>query len=114
MHAAPPAPHDVADSLVGSSQVSPAVQHPGHEVPAHVHAPPEQASPFKHAPQAAPPVPHWVPDWFVNDTHSPVALQQPLGHEVASQTHFPALVSHSSEEGQAAQAAPPAPHCVAD
>jgi hypothetical protein len=93
--------------------VSLAVQHPGHDVPAHEQPPPEQVSPVRQALQAAPAVPHSVPDWAENGTHAPMELQQPLGHEVASQTHFPALVSHSSSEGHAAQAPPPAPHCAA-
>jgi hypothetical protein len=37
-------------------------------------------------------------------------LQQPTGHEVASQTHAPVAVSHLRPEAQAAQLAPPAPH----
>jgi hypothetical protein len=37
-------------------------------------------------------------------------LQQPPGHEVASQTHRPVALLHSWPVLQAAHAAPPAPH----
>ena len=37
-------------------------------------------------------------------------LQQPLGHEVASQTHCPVLALHSCPAEQALQVAPPVPH----
>jgi hypothetical protein len=107
---APPAPQDELDSLVGSSHVSLAVQHPGHEVPAQVHVPPVHASPFAQALQAAPPVPHSVPDWDETATHFPLAVQQPVGHEVASQVQRPLLVSHSSPDRHASQLAPPTPH----
>jgi hypothetical protein len=36
--------------------------------------------------------------------------QQPLGHDVASQTHCPVLVLHSWPAEHAAHAAPPDPH----
>ncbi len=36
-------------------------------------------------------------------------LQQPLGHEVASHTHWPVVLLHSWPEPQAAHAAPPVP-----
>jgi hypothetical protein len=61
LHAAPALPHDVLLSLEGCSQVPLAVQQPGHDVPAHVHAPAAHASPLPHAAQAAPPRPHSVP-----------------------------------------------------
>jgi hypothetical protein len=41
-------------------------------------------------------------------------LQQPLGHEVASQTHWPLLLSHSCPAPHAAHIAPPAPQEVFD
>jgi hypothetical protein len=41
-------------------------------------------------------------------------LQQPLGHELASQTHCPVVLSHSCPVGHAAQIAPPAPHDPVD
>ena len=37
-------------------------------------------------------------------------LQQPPGHEVASQTHCPVVLLHSWPVAHAAQLAPPAPH----
>jgi len=39
-------------------------------------------------------------------------LQQPPAHEVASQTHFPVVVLHSSPDGHAEQLAPLVPHDV--
>ena len=43
-----------------------------------------------------------------------VAVQQPLGHELALQTHWPDVVLHVWPVAHAPQAAPPAPHEVAD
>jgi len=37
-------------------------------------------------------------------------LQQPLGQDVASQTHWPVLLSHSWPVGHPPHATPPAPH----
>jgi len=37
-------------------------------------------------------------------------LQHPVGHEVASQTHLPVIVSHSCPMPHALHAAPPEPH----
>ena len=83
-HAAPPAPHDVSDSALGSSHVSLVVQHPGHDVPAHEQAPAEHEAPLRHGLHAAPPVPHSPADWDgPTSTQAPMALQQPPGHEVA-------------------------------
>ena len=42
------------------------------------------------------------------------ALQQPFGHEVASQTHCPVVLLHSCPEAHAAHAPPAAPHEEAD
>jgi hypothetical protein len=39
-----------------------------------------------------------------------VPLQQPFGHEVASQTHLPLVVLHSWPVAHAEQAPPPEPH----
>jgi hypothetical protein len=41
-------------------------------------------------------------------------LQQPVGQDVASQTHCPVLLLHSWPEAHAEQLAPPAPHKVFD
>ncbi|HVT06463.1 MAG TPA: hypothetical protein VHO67_03355 [Polyangia bacterium] len=43
---------------------------------------------------------------------APVLLQQPLGHEVASQTQVPLVVSQRWPAPQATQAAPPAPQAA--
>jgi len=114
-HAAPPAPHEVLDSpLVGSSHVSLAVQHPGHDVPAHEQAPAEHEEPLRHALHAAPPVPHSAVDWEgPTSTQAPIALQQPPGHEVALQAHLPVVVSHVWSAAHAEQLAPPMPHSFA-
>lgn len=40
----------------------------------------------------------------------PVGVQQPLGHDVASQTHWPDVTLHSWPCAHPTQAAPPAPH----
>ena len=58
---------------------------------------------------ALPPAPH---ETFVSEayaSHAPPAVQQPFGHDVASQTHWPVVWLHSSPEGQAEHAVPPAP-----
>jgi len=43
---------------------------------------------------------------------APVALQQPFGHDVASQTHAPWVVSQRWPVAHATQAAPLAPQAV--
>jgi hypothetical protein len=57
----------------------------------------------------APAAPHWVGDSDAYGTHAPLLVQQPAGHEVASQTHRPVAVSHSWPVAHAAHAAPPVP-----
>jgi hypothetical protein len=64
-----------------------------------------------HAPQAAPAVPQELLDSEVV-SHVPLVVQQPVGHEVASQTHWPVVVLHSWPEGQLAHVAPLAPQEV--
>jgi hypothetical protein len=113
LQAAPRAPQDVFDSAVGSSQVPVDVQHPGHDVPAHVHAPIAHDSPVPHALHAEPPVPHWVPVCDVKARHAPAAVQQPPGHDVASQAQTPVLLSHSCPAAHAAQLAPALPQAIA-
>lgn len=44
----------------------------------------------------------------------PLGSQQPLGHDVASQTHWPLLRSHSWPVAQDAHVAPPVPQDVGD
>jgi hypothetical protein len=56
-HAAPPAPHDMLDSLVSASQVDP-LQQPAHDPPPQLQRPLVQVSPVPQAVQAAPAVPH--------------------------------------------------------
>lgn len=82
-------------------------QQPAHCEPPHEHDPFEHRSPVLHMPQAAPAFPHWVSDWEANGTHM-LPLQQPIGQDVASQTHCP-LVLHASPATHTWQAAPPAP-----
>jgi hypothetical protein len=114
-HAFPPIPHDVLVSLVGCShlKVEPLLaQHPGHDLPAHVHEPSEHASPFTHAPQAPPPVPHAPVDCLSNARHccfAPLPLQHPFVHDVASQAHSPVVVLHARPAPHASHAAPPTP-----
>jgi hypothetical protein len=83
-----------------------------HAVPPHEQTPIVQVWPLPlHAPQAAPIVPHDVGDCDAYGSHVPVlALQQPLGHEVASHTHPADDLLHSSPEPHAPHAAPPTPH----
>jgi hypothetical protein len=90
-----------------------AVQHPAHELPPHVQAPFEHVSPLAQAPQRAPPVPHAALDCDDVGTQV-VPSQQPVGHEVASQTHVPLLVLHSWPTRQPPQATPPVPHITLD
>jgi hypothetical protein len=111
-HAAPPEPHELLDSPESGSQLPP-LQQPEQEAPPHVHDPPLHESPELQAPQAAPPVPHTEPDCDANGTHV-LPLQHPAGHDVASQTHFPLVGSHSCPAPHAPQIAPPVPHAVLD
>jgi hypothetical protein len=46
----------------------------------------------------------------VDVSHCPPALQHPIGHDAASHTHLPLVVSHCCPVAQAPHAAPPAPH----
>jgi hypothetical protein len=83
----------------------------GHEVASQTHLPVVllHSCPVPHAAQLAPAVPQELFDSEPYATHV-VPLQQPLGHEVASQTHWPVALLHSSPPLQATQAAPPEPH----
>jgi hypothetical protein len=109
-HMAPAAPQEAFDSPVGASHLSSAVQQPGHDVPAHEHAPAIQFSPVAHALHAPPPVPHAIAVCADTGTQAPAALQQPIGQDVASHAHVPLAVLHSCPDGHAAQATPPLPH----
>jgi hypothetical protein len=61
-------------------------------------------------------VPHEAPDCEPPGSHVPVGppLQQPFGHEVASQTQVPAVRLHSSPAPHEAQVAPFVPQDVFD
>ncbi len=89
------------------------MQQPLHELPPQLHAPLEHAWPPLHALHAAPPVPHDVVDCPEYASQTPPAVQHPIGHEVASQTHCP-VVPHSWPEGHAPHVAPWVPHEVLD
>jgi hypothetical protein len=114
LQATPPAPHDPFDSLARTSHVVP-LQHPAQDVPPHVQVPVdvEQVCPELHAAQAAPPVPHSTAFWLAKGRQV-VPLQQPPGHDVASHTQVPFVLSQSLPAPHAAQAAPPAPQEAVD
>ncbi len=82
--------------------------------PSHIE-PPQLQTPFVQAwlppqgAQAAPAVPHEVVDCPAYATHV-LPSQHPCGHEVASHTHRPDILSHSVPDGHMAQVAAPTPH----
>jgi hypothetical protein len=86
------------------------------EVALHTHWPllVLQAWPDAQEAQLAPFVPQELYDSAAQASHVPSDLQQPLGHEVASQTHCPVVLLHSWPDGHAAHVAPLAPHEVFD
>jgi len=66
-----------------------------HVVSWHEQTPLEQSGVgWAQGPQFAPFVPQDVPDCPAYGSHT-LPLQQPLGHEVASQTHCPVILLHS-------------------
>ncbi len=68
----------------------------GQELTLQTHWPAElHVCPLEHVPQAAPPVPHELLVCEAYASQVPPEVQQPLGHELASQTHLPVLVLHS-------------------
>jgi hypothetical protein len=89
----------------------PELQHPAHEVPPQLQAPPLHDCPPAHIPQTFPADPQALPDWFaVSRQVSP--WQHPFGQEPDVHVHVPEptqawLAPH------APHAAPPAPHFVA-
>jgi hypothetical protein len=115
--AAPPAPQSAADCADASTHVLPLQQPNVHELESHTHWPVVllHSWPEEQAPQVSPPVPQEVLLSEPYSSHVPVMppLQQPSGHEVASQTHCP-IPLHSWPDGHAAQTAPPEPHEVFD
>lgn len=80
--------------------------------PALLHACPEG-----HAAHVAPPVPHVAP-CAAYSSHLPAAVQQPVGHVLASHTQVPLVVLpllvSQRPFAQGAQVAPEAPHWVGD
>ena len=73
-----------------------------------------QSCPVPHGEQAAPAVPQEVGDSDAHGWHVPFDVQQPFGHEVASQTQVPLVLSHSWPIGHIAHATPPVPHEALD
>ncbi len=118
LHAAPPAPHESFVSLESPShELAPPSaalsQQPGHEVPAHPQEPVSQDSPDAHALHDAPPVPHSSGPCAVYATHV-FPLQHPLGHDVASHTHWPLALHSCPGVAHESQTAPFVPHTVFD
>jgi hypothetical protein len=120
VHVAPPVPHSPAVSEPAGTHVPvtpPLQQPPGHDVPLQMHWPAVLSVDVSHtrfAPheeQVAPAVPHEVELSDAQGSHVPVGppLQQPFGHDVASHTHWPVDLLHSSPVLQPPQVAPPAP-----
>ena len=92
------------------------LQHPvGQELLSHTHLPVVvlHSWPVPHAPHATPPVPQEPVDCEPYGSHVPEAVQQPFGQVVASQAHWPVVVSHRPA-AHTAHVAPPAPHCDED
>ncbi len=117
LHVAPPVPHDDPDWDAHGSHTAP-LQHPlGQEAALQVHVPllTLHVCPPLQAPHVAPPVPHDAFDCDAHGSHVPVGppLQQPSGHDVASQTQLP-VVLHSCPCAHALHAAPFAPHDEVD
>jgi hypothetical protein len=108
-HVPPPRPHAVVDGVVLHT---PLAQHPLHDVPPQLQAPPPQAWPDAHVPHALPADPQALGDWLAGRTQV-APWQQPPGHEEGVQVQVPALPQAWSAAHDP-HAAPPAPHCVAD
>ena len=109
VHTPPPTPQAALDRV---PLHAPLEQHPLHEVPPQLQAPPLHAWPDAHAPHALPDDPHALVDWLAVRTHV-VPSQQPPGHEDDVQVQAPAapqawLAAHMPHE------APPVPHFVVD
>ena len=109
-HWPPLAPHAVADAVTHW----PFWQQPEQLVVPQLHAPPLQVWPVEHASQALPPEPHVVADCADWAMQRCWASQHPFGQVVASQTHFPAVVSQVWPLAHAAQVAPAVPQAVVD
>ena len=123
--ASPPVPHAATESDPPETHVLP-LQHPvEHDVALQMHWPAVESVPVvshawpeTQAVQAAPPVPHSLSFSLAYATQvSP--LQQPEGHDVALQMHWPAVgsvlvVSHVCPWEQVVHAVPLAPHSALD
>jgi hypothetical protein len=114
-HVTPAVPHELFVSFAYDSHDPPVppLQHPAeHDVSSQTHFPllSSHSSPAAHAAHIAPPVPHELFDSEAYPSHTPPAVQQPLGHDVPSHTHFPTLVLHSCPDPHEAHVAPPVPH----
>lgn len=97
LHAAPPEPQSRFDSPAKGTQTPPLQQPLGHEVASQPQVPFVllQSWPVAHAVHRAPAVPQDALVSDPNGTQVPLAVQQPFGHDVASQTHWPVSVLHS-------------------
>ena len=85
----------------------------GHDVGLQTQAPAApQAWPLAQGAQAAPAVPQAALPCAAYATHVPSVLQQPFGHDVASQAHLP-FVPQRWPDAHATQAPPPVPPVVA-
>jgi hypothetical protein len=122
--AAPPVPQAVA--LLPGRQLVPEQHPPGHEVPSQTHAPPTQRAPLGHAapvPHTQAPPAEQASAVRSQRTHAPPDLphavseagrqvdpaQQPVGHDVASQTQLPPRQRWPApQDGPAPQAHEPA------
>jgi hypothetical protein len=105
----PPVPHCAADCAAKATHVLPAQQPVGHDAASHTQTPVVvlHSWPAPHAAQAAPARPHEALDSDAKGTQV-LPLQQPLGHDVASHTHWPLL--HSWPAAHAEHVAPAKPH----
>jgi hypothetical protein len=106
-----PVPQAPGDWLRGSKHVPvapPEQQPPAHVLASQVHVPSVVShTPLAHELHVAPAVPQLVGVSEAHFTQAPVVeSQHPIGHEVASQTHLPEVLSHSCPIGHAAQAMP--------
>ena len=120
-HVAPAVPHEapVCEPHGWQVPIGPPLQQPlGHDVASQMHVPFAllHSSPVAHGAQVAPAVPHEGVDSPTHGSHVPVGppLQHPWGHDVASQTQVPLVLSHSVPVEQAAHATPPVPHEFCD
>ena len=119
-HVTPPVPQSegVSDEDSRHIPLTPPLQQPfAQEEPLQMQVPAVESMDVSHTrfvphgAHVAPAVPQVVPS-LAQGTHVPVVppLQQPLGHDVASHTHWPLLLSHSRPVPHPPQVAPLEPH----